>query len=74
MLRPLLVAWAQQGAGRTDAALGTLAPLVEGERFRGVYALHAAMIADLARADRRRPGGCTASRRRITARSTSASA
>ncbi|HYZ64008.1 MAG TPA: tetratricopeptide repeat protein [Acetobacteraceae bacterium] len=48
VLRPLLVAWAQQGAGRTDAALGTLAPVIESTRFRGVYALHAAMIADLA--------------------------
>lgn len=48
VLRPLLVAWAQQGTGHTDAALGTLTPLAEGTRFRGVYALHAAMIADLA--------------------------
>ena len=46
VLRPLLIAWAQEGAGRTDAALGTLAPFVEGQRFRGVYALHAALIAD----------------------------
>jgi len=48
LLQPLLVAWAQQGAGRTDAALATLAPFVSGARFQGVYALHAAMIADLA--------------------------
>lgn len=47
VLRPLLVAWAQQGAGQTDAALATLAPLVEGTRLRGVYALHAALIADV---------------------------
>ncbi len=47
VLQPLLVAWAQQGAGRTDAALATLRPFVEGQRFRGVYALHAALIADL---------------------------
>jgi tetratricopeptide (TPR) repeat protein len=47
VLRPLLIAWAQQGQGHTEAALGTLAPLLEGTRFRGVYALHAAMIADL---------------------------
>ncbi len=47
VLRPLLIAWAQQGAGRTDAALGTLAPLVDGTRYRGVYALHSAVIADL---------------------------
>ncbi|MBV9735104.1 MAG: tetratricopeptide repeat protein [Acidisphaera sp.] len=48
LLRPLLVAWAQQGGGHADAALATLRPYVEGQRFRGVYALHAAMIADLA--------------------------
>ena len=47
LLRPLLVAWAQQGQGNTDAALSTLAPFVTGQRFRGVYALHAAMIADI---------------------------
>ena len=47
VLRPLLVAWAQAGQGQTDAALDTLAPFVEGQRFRGVYALHSAMIADL---------------------------
>ncbi|MBV8913022.1 MAG: hypothetical protein JOZ05_08305, partial [Acetobacteraceae bacterium] len=47
VLRPLLIAWSQQGQGRTDAALGTLAPLIEGTRFRGVYALHAALMADL---------------------------
>ncbi|GAC1340955.1 MAG: tetratricopeptide repeat protein [Acetobacteraceae bacterium] len=47
VLRPLLIAWAQQGAGRTEAALATLAPVIEGTRFRGVYALHAAVIADL---------------------------
>ncbi len=47
LLQPLLVAWAQQGGGNTDAALASLAPFVEGPRFRGVYALHAAMIADL---------------------------
>lgn len=48
VLQPLLLAWAQQGGGRTEAALSTLRPFTEGERFRGVYALHAAMIADLA--------------------------
>ncbi len=48
VLQPLLVAWAQQGAGHTDAALATLRPYVDGQRFRGVYALHAALIADLA--------------------------
>ncbi len=48
VLRPLVIAWAQQGAGKTDEALATLAPLIDGPRFRGVYALHAALIADLA--------------------------
>ncbi len=48
VLRPLLLAWAEFGQNHPDAALGLLAPLVEGTRFRGVYALHAAMIADLA--------------------------
>jgi tetratricopeptide (TPR) repeat protein len=48
LLQPLLVAWAQAGAGHTDAALATLGPLIDGQRFRGVYALHAAMILDQA--------------------------
>ena len=47
VLQPLLVAWAQLGGGHVDGALATLRPYVEGQRFRGVYALHAAMIADL---------------------------
>jgi tetratricopeptide (TPR) repeat protein len=48
LLQPLLVAWTQQGDGRTDAALATLRPLLEGQRFRGVYALHSGLIADQA--------------------------
>jgi tetratricopeptide (TPR) repeat protein len=48
LLQPLLIAWAQQGDGRTDAALSTLRPYLDGQRFRGVYALHAALIADQA--------------------------
>lgn len=55
VLRPLLVAWAQLGAGHTETALGTLRPMVEGQQFRGVYALHAALIADLGG----RPGEAT---------------
>ncbi|MBC7799943.1 MAG: tetratricopeptide repeat protein, partial [Gemmatimonadaceae bacterium] len=47
ILRPLLIAWAQQGAGRTTAALATLQPALDAPRFRGVMALHAALIADL---------------------------
>ena len=48
ILQPLLRAWAEQGSGATDEALNTLRPFVEGTRFRGVFALHAAMINDLA--------------------------
>jgi len=47
ILRPLLIAWAEQGAGRTDAALAGLQPALDEQRFRGVMALHAALIADL---------------------------
>ena len=47
VLRPLLVAWAEAGAGRTAAALATLRPFVEGGRLRGIMALHSALIADL---------------------------
>ncbi len=49
VLQPLLVAWAQQGDGKTDAALATLNPYVESSRFKGIYALHAALIADMAK-------------------------
>jgi len=48
LLQPLLLAWSQQGEGSTDAALATLRPFLDGQRFRGVYALHAALIADQA--------------------------
>ena len=48
VLQPLLVAWAQQGAGATDQALATLRPHVDGMRYRGVFELHAAMINDQA--------------------------
>ena len=51
------------GAGHIDAALATLRPFVEGQRSRFVYALHSALIADLAgrtaeaaRLLQRRPG------------------
>lgn len=47
ILRPLLTAWAEQGAARTSAALATLQPYTEAGRLRGVMALHAAMMADL---------------------------
>lgn len=50
VLQPLLVAWTQQGGGRVDAALATLRSFAEGtvRGTRGVYALHAALISDLA--------------------------
>ncbi len=48
ILQPILLAWVQQGAGHPDAALATLRPYTEGQRFRSIYALHAAIIADLA--------------------------
>lgn len=47
LLQPLLVAWAQLGDGHVDSALSTLRPYVDNPRFRGLFALHAAMIADL---------------------------
>lgn len=51
LLRPLLMAWAQQGAGATDEAANTLRPFLDGNRNRGLFMLHAAMIADLAGRD-----------------------
>ena len=48
VLQPLLRAWAEQGAGAPDEALNTLRPFVEGTRYRGVFALHAALISDQA--------------------------
>ena len=48
LLRPLLVAWSQQGAGHTDQALATLQPLTANRQLPGLYSLHAALIADLA--------------------------
>ena len=47
LLQPLLVAWAQLGDGRTDTALSTLRPYVENPRFRALFALQAAMVADV---------------------------
>ncbi len=48
VLRPVLVAWAEAGAGHTSLALQTLAPLLAGTRLPGLYAVQAALIADLA--------------------------
>lgn len=48
LLQPLLLSWMQLGAGRADAALTILRPLQDGPQMRGVYALHAALINDIA--------------------------
>ncbi|MGX9963640.1 tetratricopeptide repeat protein [Roseomonas sp. F4] len=48
LLKPLLLAWVQQGQGQTDAALATLRPLTEAGALRGLHLLHVALIADLA--------------------------
>ncbi len=47
LLQPLLLAWAQAGRGHWEGALATLRPLADGARFRGAFALHAGLIADL---------------------------
>jgi tetratricopeptide (TPR) repeat protein len=49
LLQPLLLAWALQGAGDTDQALATLRPYMDNPRYRPIVALHAGMIADLAK-------------------------
>jgi tetratricopeptide (TPR) repeat protein len=48
LLQPLMLAWARAGRGHWEAALATLRPLADGARFRGTFALHAGLIADLA--------------------------
>ena len=47
VLQPVLLAWAQAGEGRTEVALATLATAVDAQRFRALFTLHGAMIADL---------------------------
>ncbi|MBW6401681.1 tetratricopeptide repeat protein [Roseomonas sp. HJA6] len=48
LLQPLLLAWTLQGKGQTEQALTLLRPLSETGRLRTLYAMHAALIADLA--------------------------
>ncbi len=48
LLQPLLLAWTLHGKGQTDAAVALLRPLSETGRLRTLYALHAALICDLA--------------------------
>lgn len=47
LLQPLLIAWAQLGEGHVDSALSTLHPYIDNPRFRGLFALHGGMIADI---------------------------
>ncbi len=47
LLQPLLLAWAIQGAGNTQQALATLRPFLDNPRFRPLFALHAALFADM---------------------------
>lgn len=47
LLQPLLVAWALVGEGQTDAALAVLRPDIARSPFAAIYALHAALVADL---------------------------
>jgi tetratricopeptide (TPR) repeat protein len=48
LIRPLLVAWAETGAGETDRAIELLQGLETTPPFGPVYALNAGLIADLA--------------------------
>ena len=49
LLRPMLIAWAEAGAGRPEAAQAILRPLADAPNGpRALYALHAALIADFA--------------------------
>jgi Flp pilus assembly protein TadD len=46
LVKPLLVAWAQTGAGNPKTGIATLAPLFNTAPFGPVYVLNAALIAD----------------------------
>ncbi len=48
VIRPLLLAWAQQGAGDTDAALRTLASVGSGGPLASACALEAGLVAETA--------------------------
>ncbi|AHJ68308.1 Tetratricopeptide repeat family protein [Granulibacter bethesdensis] len=48
LLQPLFSAWTQAGADRINGALKTLLPHIQGGQLQGIYALHAALIADQA--------------------------
>jgi tetratricopeptide (TPR) repeat protein len=51
MLRPLLVAWAQEAQGFADRAMDTLQPALTGGRVGAIGLLHTALIADAAHRD-----------------------
>ena len=51
LLRPVLLAWAQQARGDTDKALDTLQGGIDAGHMSAFYTLHAALIADVARRD-----------------------
>lgn len=48
ILQPMLLAWTLHGKGQTEQALTLLRPLAESGRLRTLYALHAALICDIA--------------------------
>jgi tetratricopeptide (TPR) repeat protein len=51
IVRPLLLAWAQQAQDHTDKALDTLQAAIAGGHMSAFYTLHAALIADVAHRD-----------------------
>jgi tetratricopeptide (TPR) repeat protein len=51
MVRPLLMAWAQQAQGHTDKALDSLQAGMSSSHLSAFYLLHAALIADVAHRD-----------------------
>ena len=48
LMRPILVAWAEFGAGHPEIALQSLTTALSGNRLPGFYALQAALLADAA--------------------------
>jgi Flp pilus assembly protein TadD len=48
LIKPLLLAWAQYGAGETQRAIAGLAPHFTSDAYGPVYVLNAALIADAA--------------------------
>ncbi len=48
ILRPLLIAWADQGLGKPDDAIAELRPAAENGPMHALFALHEGLIADLA--------------------------